>query len=108
MDSNKIIKKARRLHTHSVTFDDVLDKLVVARAIQGKTTKAIASEFGISESKVQYRIQKAQNGLRTHFRDDYRNGKGYISNMITKHTESLAIKFVENKVTSFWHPYGKE
>ena len=88
----------KRLHTHTVVYEDTEDILCAVRAMQGRSTKAIAQELGITESKVQYRIKKAQDSVQTRFRADYRNGTGQVTKDMLKATERVARGFVARKI----------
>lgn len=92
--------EARQLCRHTVCFADAESKLIVARAIQGRTTKAIATELRLTPSKVQYAILKAQRSLGTKvkFRRDYRNGTGTMAKQMLHATEKVALKMVSNRI----------
>jgi DNA-binding transcriptional regulator LsrR (DeoR family) len=99
-DTTKISKEARKLCRHTVCFTDATSKLIAIRALQGMSTKAIAKELGITPSKVQYAILKAQRsqGAEVKFRQDYRNGKGFVAEAMLKSTHSIAAKIVSAKI----------
>lgn len=103
---SKIKKEARKLCTHTIVFTDHTDKLVAVRAMQGRTTKAIAHELGITESEAQYRITKAQNSMNTRFRSDYRSGNGGMAQKILRATEHICLNVVERKIAPQFTPFA--
>jgi len=103
----KIKKEARRLCTHIIVFTDVTDKLVAVRAMQGRSTKAIAKELGVTESEAQYRIIKAQKSLKTRFRRDYRNGEGVVAAKMLRATEHIGLAVVERKIAPLFVPFAR-
>ena len=104
--SNKIKKEALKLCRHTVILTDATDILVAVRGMQGRTTKAIAKELGITTSQAQYRILKAQNSLNTRFRADYRNGTGAIALQMLKATERIGMKVIRDDVAPKFIPLG--
>lgn len=106
--SNKIKRTASKLRTHTVVFTDVTDILVAVRGMQGRTTKAIAHELGITESQAQYRILKAQKTMSTRFRADYRGGTGKIAMQMLKATERIGMKIVRQDVAPKFIPLASE
>jgi hypothetical protein len=89
-----------------VVYTDVLDAMIVIRALQGRSTLAIAREFNISPHKVNYRIYKAQRVFDTSFRGDYRNGIGPLARRMAKATQSVAMGFVRNDLVPHFAPYA--
>lgn len=104
--SATIEKQARKLCRHKIVYTDISDILVASRAIQGRSTRAVATELGISESQAQYRISKAQRRLGVKFRADYRNGTGAVAKRMLKATEQIAMKFVRNEVAPKFIPFA--
>jgi len=107
MSTSQIDKEARKLCTHTVVFTDATDVLVAVRGMQGRTTKSIAHELGISESQAQYRIMKAQNSLKTRFRRDYRDGTGEVAKKMLRATEAIGMAVVERKVAPKFIPFAR-
>lgn len=103
---SKIKKEARKLCRHTVIFTDATDILVAVRGMQGRTTKAIAHELGITESQAQYRILKAQKSLNTRFRSDYRNGTGAVALQMLKATQRIGMKVIRDEVAPKFIPLG--
>jgi hypothetical protein len=68
MRTQTVVEKAKRLHTHTVVFQNPVEVDCAVRAMLGQTTNAIAQATGLSPFQVMYRIHKA--GIR---RADYRN-----------------------------------
>lgn len=99
-------KRNKRMHTHTVTYQTVEQIMVAVRAIQGRSTRSIAAEFGITESKAQYWIMKAQNTLGTKFRAEYRSGNGDIARAMIKSTERTASAIVRSQITTKWAPFA--
>jgi len=107
MSTTKIEKAARKLCTHTVIFTDITDKLVAVRAMQGRTTGAIAHEFGLTKSEAQYRITKAQKSLNTRFRADYRNGEGELAAKMLAATTNIARQVVEKQIAPKFIPFAR-
>lgn len=105
--ASKIKQEARKLCTHTIVFTDLTEKMVAVRAMQGRTTKAIAQEFGITESEAQYRILKAQKSVNTRFRADYRNGDGAVAQKMLKATEQIGLQVVERKIAPKFIPFAR-
>lgn len=105
--SDKIAKEARKLCTHTIVFTDFTEKMVAVRAMQGRTTKSIAREFGITESEAQYRIIKAQKSMKTKFRRDYRSGTGRIAERMLKATEQIGLHVVEKQIAPQFTPFAR-
>lgn len=97
---DQIEQEARSLCRHTVCFTDAESKLIAVRALQGLTTKAIARELHLSESKVQYAILKAQKSLGAdiRFRRDYRNGYGPLAKKMLEKTQTFALQTVRRKI----------
>ena len=76
-------------------------------AMQGISTKAIASELGISEAQAQYRISKAQNSLETKFRYDYRNRRGQVVEQMLKASYKIASQVIRNQVAPKFIPFAR-
>ena len=108
MSTKAIDKAARKLCTHKVVFTDFTDKLVAVRAMQGRSTKAIARELCISVSKAQYRISKAQHVLGTYFRADYRNGAGKLSAIMLEATTKLGMQVVDRQIAPRLVPFARQ
>jgi len=104
---SKIEKEARKLCTHTIVFTDITEKLVAVRAMQGRTTRAIAAEFGLTPSEAQYRIIKAQKSLKTRFRADYRSGEGKLAARMLQATTDIAMQVVEKKVAPQFVPFAR-
>lgn len=104
----KLEKEARKLCTHTIVFTDKTEKLVAVRAMQGRSTKAIAKEFDITEHEAQYRITKAQASLGTYFRADYRNGKSALAQRMLKATERLGLQVVEQRIAPQFIPFARQ
>jgi hypothetical protein len=107
MNATKIAKEARRLCTHTIVFTDHTEKLAVVRAMQGRTTLAIAEELGLTLSQAQYRILKAQRSLKTHFRSDYRNGESKLTQKMMCASAAIALGVVENKIAPKFIPFAR-
>lgn len=103
-----IDKKARRLCTHQIVYTKFVDMLVVARSMQGMSTKAIANETGLSESCVQYRILKAQHSVNLKFRADYRNGDGPLVARMLKSTEKVALDYISDVIAPQFVPLARQ
>lgn len=103
---SRIKREARKLCRHTVIFTDATDILVTVRGLQGRTTKAIAKELGITESQAQYRILKAQKSVGTKFRSDYRNGTGTVAQKMLRITEGIGMKYVRNTIAPKFIPLG--
>lgn len=104
--SSRIKKEARKFCRHTVVFTDATDILVAVRGMQGRTTKAIAKELGITESQAQYRILKAQNSMKTKFRSDYRNGNGAVAQLMLQATEKIGMRVIRNEVAPKFTPFA--
>jgi len=96
--NSKIETEARKLCRHTSVFTDTTDVRVAVRGMQGRTTKSIARELGLTESQVQYRILKAQKSVATKFRADYRNGDGPIAMQMLKATEKIGMGIVRQQI----------
>ena len=107
MSTQKIERQARKLCTHTIVFTDVTEKWVAVRAMQGRTTKAMASEFGLTPSEAQYRILKAQKSLNTRFRADYRGGEGEVAARMLKATTRIGLDIVEKKIAPQFIPFAR-
>jgi hypothetical protein len=109
MELKQIEAEARQLCRHKIVFSDWIDILCAVRAMQGRTTKAIANEFGLSEAQTQYRISKAQHTIskETRFRSDYRTGMNGFAKQMLAATEQLGVSFIKKKVAPKWIPYAK-
>ena len=108
MSTKTIDQEARKLCTHKVVFTDITEKLVAVRAMQGRSTRAIAQEMGISIHEAQYRISKAQHTLGTYFRADYRNGTGKLAAAMLKATTDLGMQVVERKIAPKFIPFARQ
>lgn len=106
MNAATIKREARRLCRHRIVFTDVSDVLVAVRAMQGRSTKAIAAELGVSETQAQYRVMKAQNSMKTKFRADYRNGTGAIARKMLRATEQIGMRVVERQIAPKFIPFA--
>lgn len=104
MANNTKSSRNRSLCKHTVVFTDTIDILVAVRGMQGRTTKAIATELGITESQAQYRVLKAQRSLGTRFRRDYRSGTGQLATAMLRATEKIGIEMVEKKIAPKFIP----
>lgn len=89
---------------HVIVYTELTDMMVLARAMQGRTTKAIARELGLSAAMVQYRIQKAQRALKTRFRSSYRGSDTPEVRQLLKSTEAAALRRVREEVTPIFKP----
>ncbi len=107
MNVAKIDRAARKMCRHTIVFNDAVDALVVARSMQGRSTRAIADEFGLSESQVQYRVMKAQNSLKTKFRADYRTGKSKVAQQMLHATERLALGVIRKQIAPKFIPLAR-
>jgi len=103
-----IDKAARKLCTHKIVFTDITEKLVAVRAMQGRSTRAIAKELNISLHEAQYRISKAQHTLGTYFRSDYRNGTGKLAADMLKATTQIGMKVVECQIAPKLIPFASQ
>jgi hypothetical protein len=108
MDTTKVERTARRLCTHIIVFTDALDKLAAVRAMQGRTTKAIADELGMTVSEAQYRIIKAQKSMGVYFRASYRNGKGRLAQRMLRATEHIGLRVVERQIAPKFIPLARQ
>lgn len=106
MSASTIKKEARKLCRHRIVFTDISDVLVAVRAMQGRSTKAIAAELGVSETQAQYRVMKAQNSLKTKFRADYRNGTGPVARKMLRATESIGMRVVSRQIAPQFIPFA--
>jgi hypothetical protein len=106
--TTKIEKEARRLCTHTIVFTDPVDKLVAVRAMQGRTTKAIARELHITQHEAQYRVSKAQRSVGTRFRADYRDGSGPVAKKMLKATEIIGLQVVEHDIAPKFIPFARQ
>ena len=102
MSTTEMEKKARRLCRHTVCYTDALTRTIAMRAMQGFTTKAIAAELGITQSRVQYAILKAQHSLGNNikFRHDYRNATSPLAKQMIAATEAFASREVRTKLAA--------
>lgn len=107
-DTTKLEKEARKLCTHTIVFTDPTEKLVAVRAMQGRSTKAIAQELKITESEAQYRVTKAQKAMGTYFRADYRNGTGSVVRKMMRATESIGLRVVERQIAPKFIPFARQ
>lgn len=102
----KAIKEtAKRLHTHTVVFREEEQIECASMAMFGQTTKSIAHALGISESKAQYRIAKAQGVLGIRFREQFRNGRSEFAKFVMKAGRSLARKKIASDIVPRFAPY---
>jgi len=106
--TDKLEKEARKLCTHTIVFTDPTEKLVAVRAMQGRSTKAIAHELKITESEAQYRVTKAQRALGTYFRADYRNGTGNVVKKMMRATENIGLRVVERQIAPKFIPFARQ
>jgi DNA-binding transcriptional regulator LsrR (DeoR family) len=104
MSISKLKREAQKLCRHTVVFTDPTDILAAVRAMQGRTTKAIARELGISAAQAQYRIQKAQRSMATKFRSDYRNGNSPLATQMLTATEGLGMAVVSKQIAPKFIP----
>ncbi len=104
---NGIKREARALCTHTIVYRDIVEKLVVARALAGRTTASIAEEFGLSEWQVSYRISKAQRALGVRFRAEYRNGTSKLARAMALRSQDLALQMVTRKITPKFAPLAR-
>ncbi len=104
MKGSAIDAEARVMCKHTVVYTSAQDIACAVMAMQGRTTKAIARELGMSPHMVQYRISKAQNSLKTRFRADYRNSNGALVRQMMELTRPLAYKVVTTKVAPKFIP----
>jgi predicted transcriptional regulator len=107
MSTKELNAQAKMIRTHIVIFQDNTEILAAVRAMQGRTTKSIAEELGITESEAQYRITKAQRAMGTFFRRDYRSGLGAFSKFVDKATTQRAREIVAQNVASQFAAYAK-
>lgn len=107
-DLSGLEKDARKLCTHTIVFTDPTEKLVAVRAMQGRSTKAIARELKITVSEAQYRVTKAQKALGTHFRADYRNGTSSIVKKMMRASESIGLRVVEDQIAPKFIPFARQ
>lgn len=106
-DITKIEKEARKLCTHTIVFTDPLSRKAAARAMQGRTTKSIAEELGITFHEAQYRINKAQKSRDTRFRRDYRDGTGKVAQKMMQATESIAMHEIDQNIAPQFIPFAR-
>jgi len=106
--TDKLEKKARKLCTHTIVFTDPTEKLVAVRAMQKRSTKAIAHELKITESEAQYRVTKAQKAMGTYFRSDYRNGTGNVVKKMMRATENIGLRVVEQQIAPKFIPFARQ
>jgi len=106
--TDKLEKEARKLCTHTIVFTDPTEKLVAVRAMQGRSTKAIAHELKITESEAQYRVTKAQKAMGTYFRSDYRNGTGNVVKKMMRATENIGLRVVEQQIAPKFIPFARQ
>jgi DNA-binding Lrp family transcriptional regulator len=106
MSTTKIEREARKLCRHKIVYTDISDIMVAVRAMQGRSTKAIAAELGVSETQAQYRVMKAQDSMGTKFRSDYRNGTGAIAKKMLRATEAIGIRVVERQIAPKFIPFA--
>lgn len=99
--ATKIDRKARKMCRHTVCFADAQSRMIAARAMQGRSTKAIAEELGISVGQAQYAITKAQHSLGddVRFRRDYRSGDNKFVRQMMQATQKVALKMVTREIT---------
>lgn len=96
-------RKARRMHTHVVTFKSGSDEEDVAvQAMIGFNSKAIGNARGLSVGQVQYRIKKA--GL-VGERGRFRSGVSAMSKLVYRLARTHARKQVQSKIAPKFHPY---
>lgn len=108
MSTKEIEKQARALCTHTVVYTDRESKLIATRALQGRTTKEIADELGVSETTAQYRIAKAQDWMGIKFRAEYRSGKSKLVREMLRKTEHMAMRIVETKIAPHFIPLARK
>lgn len=89
---------------HTIVYTDAVDKMVAVRAMQGRTTKAIAKEFRLTMSEVQYRITKAQDAQKTKFRADARSGNGELAREMLDMTTKIALRIVTSEIAPKFIP----
>lgn len=106
-DTTKIEKEARKLCTHTIVFTDPLSRKAAARAMQGRTTKSIAAELGITFHEAQYRIDKAQRSQGTRFRRDYRDGTGKVAQKMMRATERIAMHVIDSQIAPQFIPFAR-
>ena len=107
MDTTTVEKPPKQsLRTHTVVYSALIDIRAAVMAMQGQTTKSIAAQLGITEAKVQYRIKKAQDSLKTRFRADFRNGRGEFAQFVLGATYKNAEKLVRTQVAPKFAPYA--
>ena len=107
MSTKQIEKAARKLCRHRIVYTDIGEALVAVRAMQGRSTRAIAHELGVSEGQAQYRVMKAQNTLGTRFRADYRSGTGPVAKKMLRATEAIGMREVQTKVAPKFIPFAR-
>lgn len=105
--TTNVENEARKLCTHTVVFTNPMEKMVAVRAMQGRSTKAIAQEFKITVSRAQYRVTKAQAVLGTYFRADYRNGTGAVVKKMMRATQEIGLKVVEQQIAPKFIPFAR-
>ncbi len=99
--------EARRLCTHTIVYTEDDDILVAVRAMQGRSTKAIAAELGLTQSKVQYRVSKSQNSMGLKFRSEYRNGTSALAKRMMKATERIGLVVVRDVIAPKFTPLAR-
>ncbi len=108
MSTKEIEKKARALCTHTIVYTDPESKLIATRALQGRTTREIADELGVTVTTAQYRIGKAQDSMGIKFRAEYRSGRSKLVREMLRRTESLAMRVVETKIAPQFIPFARK
>lgn len=103
--SKAIHEQAKRLHTHKVTFTKTDDVDCAALAMAGWSTKAIASELGISESQAQYRIAKAQKSIDSRFRQEYRGGTSKFAKLAARLLRDKSHRFIATNIAPKFQPH---
>lgn len=106
-DTTKIEKEARKLCTHTIVFTDPLSREAGALALQGRTTKSIAAELGITFHEAQYRINKAQKSKKTRFRANYRNGEGALVRKMQRASSAIALAFIDREIAPQFIPFAR-
>lgn len=98
---------AQRMCRHTIVYVDMVEKLVVARSMAGRTTASIAAEFGLSESQVAYRVKKAQDSLGQKFRAEYRHGTTPLARAMAYMAEGIGLKAVTRTITPKFRPFAR-
>jgi DNA-binding NarL/FixJ family response regulator len=107
MDTTQIQQPPKQsLKTHTVVYSAITDIRCAVMAMQGQTTKSIARELGITEAKVQYRIQKAQDSLNCRFRADFRNGRSETAKYVLAASNRFAEQIVRKQIAPKFAPYS--